>query len=141
MTERTAVSCPVCGADEPTDELVVRDHIGLEPFTAARCGRCGARYIADPPPESEIGSYYETTAGAAMHQEPGKLFATMRDRRIGADLAPLLERLPAGSVVADVGTGDGSLARVLTRSGYAALGLDVYPEADWGDASIPYRQI
>lgn len=133
--------CPVCGADDPRDALTLRDHMSPESFSAVACGACGTRYLGDPPPPDRIGEYYDTDAGAAMHQEPGRLFRALRDRRLDSDLAPMLARLGPREPVADVGTGDGSVADLLRRRGRPVLALDVYPESRWRRRPIPYRAI
>ncbi len=102
---------------------------------------CGAAYLLDPPTPESIGDYYDNVSGAAMQTSPGALFRAMRDRRIAADLAPLLERLEPDVAVADVGTGDGSVADWLHRHGRAAVGLDVYGPDGWTHPTIPYRQV
>jgi hypothetical protein len=110
-------------------------------FLAVECSDCGVVYIADPPSPSAIGAYYETFAGAAMHTAPNRLFRMLRDRRFRSDVRPLLTRLPSDSAVADIGTGDGSLADFLHRRGTPSIGVDLYPEAQWRHPSIPYRQV
>jgi hypothetical protein len=133
--------CPVCDADRPVGAIELRDHLSPERFAVVQCEVCGTRYLVDPPPPAEIGRYYETSAGAAMHRPPGRVFRALRDRRLAADLKPLVERLDAADAVADVGTGDGSLAEHLHRRGRSALALDVYPAEQWPYAAIPYRQV
>lgn len=140
-TARLHATCPGCGADHGSVEREVRDHMGPESFAVAHCGDCGTRYVQDPPTPAAIGAYYETSAGAAMHQEPGRLFAALRDRRIASDVRPLLERLRPGDGVADLGTGDGSVARHLQRRGLQAVGFDVFGPEGWPHAEIPYRTL
>jgi hypothetical protein len=139
--DRVHATCPSCGADRAAVERTVRDHMGTESFAVARCAACATRYVQDPPSPAAIGGYYETPAGAAMHQEPGRLFAALRDRRIAADVRPLLERLRPGDGVADLGTGDGSVARHLQRRKLRAVGFDVFPPEAWPHATIPYRTL
>lgn len=139
--DRVHAACPVCGADAPRDGIALRDHMSPETFSATLCGACGTRYLVDPPPPDRIGEYYDTDAGAAMHQRPGRVFRALRDRRLGSDLAPLLARLQPGEAVADVGTGDGSVADLLRRRGVPVLAMDVYPPEQWGLPEIPFRTI
>ena len=134
------VPCTICGADAPVPVRTLRDHVSTEAFTLARCAGCGGLYISDPPAPEAIGRYYETAAGDEMHTRPGPLFARLRDVRLRRDTAPLLKRLPAGSRVADLGAGDGSLTRVVRAAGYRSAGVDLYDPADWAHADIPYRQ-
>ena len=141
VSDRLHATCPGCGADHGTVERTLRDHLGPESFAVARCEVCGTRYVQDPPTPARIGAYYETAAGAAMHQEPGRLFAALRDRRIASDVRPLLERLRVGDGVADLGTGDGSVARHLHRRGMRAVGFDVFGPESWPHAGIPYRTL
>ena len=140
-TDRLHATCPGCGADHGIVERAIRDHMGPESFSVARCARCGSRYVQDPPSPARIGAYYDTAAGAAMHQEPGRLFAALRDRRIASDVRPLLERLRPGDGVADLGTGDGSVARHLRRRGVRAVGFDVFGPEAWPHEDIPYRTL
>ena len=139
--DRLHATCPSCGADRATFERRLRDHMGPESFAVARCAACDTRYVQDPPSAAAIGAYYETSAGAAMHREPGRLFAALRDRRIASDLRPLLERLRVGDGVADLGTGDGSVARHLHSRGLRAVGFDVFGADAWPHAEIPYRTL
>lgn len=131
--------CPVCGAAGPSVVMPLRDYLGPETFTLARCGACGTQYLGDPPAPADLAPYYATSAGAAMRSAPGRLFTIARRGRIRRDLRPLLERLSPGELVADVGTGDGSVARELDAGGYAAVGVDVYPPEEWAQPGIPYR--
>lgn len=137
---RIDATCPVCGHRGGVDEAVLRDHLTGEVFHRRRCSSCGALFIGDPPPPEAIGRYYETSSGDEMHSRPGRLFATLRDVRLKRDLAPLLSRLPAGARVADLGAGDGSLARILRAEGFAAGAVDLYPASQWPHGDIPYRQ-
>ncbi|MET0604008.1 MAG: class I SAM-dependent methyltransferase [Baekduia sp.] len=138
---RLHATCPVCDADDPAPRLALRDYQSAERFTAVTCGACGAVYLEDPPSQETIGRYYETHAGAQMHSKPGPVFTAMRDRRFAKDLAPLLARLAPGAPIADLGTGDGSVAEHLHRRGRASLGLDVYDPSGWHHPDVPYRQI
>ena len=141
--DRIRASCPVCNGDRQRNGRAVADHVTgrADVFLAVECSDCGVVYIADPPSPSTIGSYYETFAGAAMHTAPNRLFRALRDRRFLSDVRPLLDRLPADSAVADIGTGDGSLADFLHRRGTPSIGVDLYPAAQWRHPLIPYRQV
>jgi hypothetical protein len=139
--DRLHATCPVCDADVPEPRLVLRDYQSAEQFAAVTCGVCGAVYLEDPPTPEAIGRYYETSAGAQMHSKPGPLFTAMRDRRFAKDLKPLLTRLADDAPIADLGTGDGSVAEHLQRKGRTSLGLDVYPASEWRHPDVPYRQI
>jgi Methyltransferase domain len=138
---RLHATCPICDADVPKPRLVLRDYQSAERFAAVTCGACGAVYLEDPPTPETIGRYYDTHAGAQMHSKPGRLFTAMRDRRFAKDLAPLLARLAPDAPIADLGTGDGSVAEHLHRHGRASLGLDVYDSSEWHHGDVPYRQI
>ncbi|HET6509496.1 MAG TPA: class I SAM-dependent methyltransferase [Baekduia sp.] len=139
--DRLHATCPVCDSDVPELRLVLRDHQSDETFAAVTCGTCGAVYLEDPPTPEAIGRYYDTPAGAQMHTKPGPLFTAMRDRRFAKDLEPLLTRLNPDAPIADLGTGDGSVAEHLHRHGRASLGLDVYDPSAWRHPDVPYRQI
>lgn len=141
LGRRVQATCAICDSDQPTAVRTLPDHQSPEVFHAATCAACGGIYLLDPPAPEDIGRYYETDAGTAMHSRPGPLFLRMRDRRIGSDLGPLLDRLPADAPVADLGTGDGSVADHLHRRGRAAVGLDLYVPAQWPHTDIPYRQV
>jgi hypothetical protein len=139
--DRLHAACPVCDGDDPRPHLTLRDHQSPERFAAVTCGPCGAVYLADPPTPETIGRYYDTPAGAQMHTKPGRVFTAMRDRRFAKDLAPLLARLAPDAPIADLGTGDGSVAEHLHRRGRTSVGLDVYDPSGWHHAAVPYRQI
>ncbi|HMJ36419.1 MAG TPA: class I SAM-dependent methyltransferase [Baekduia sp.] len=139
--DRLHATCPVCDADNPRPLLALADHLSADRFAAVTCGACDTVYLVDPPTPDGIGRYYDTSAGSAMHVKPGPLFVKLRDRRIAADLAPLLARLTPDAPVADLGTGDGSVAEHLHRHGHRAVGLDIYPRAEWTHDGVPYRQI
>lgn len=120
-------------------ERVVTDHITGEDFRVALC-TCGCRHVLDPPAPADLVHYYDNPSGQAMHSTPGRLFAFARRRAMGRELRPLLSRLAPGSVVADVGAGDGSLVGYVASRGFPVAAIDVYPADEWGRGAIPYRQ-
>ena len=119
---------------------LIRDHISLQPFLFAQCAECRVWFVTDPPVPERLGSYYENDAGAAMHNKPGRVFATLRRISIDRDLRSLLARLPPGSAVVDFGTGDGSVARRLDARGYRVGAVDLYDPSEWHDDRIGYQQ-
>ena len=131
--------CPLC-LQTGRPELSVRDPHSREAFSIAECDECHVLYVEDPPPESDIGRYYENETGATMHTRPGKLFSTLRQISISRELRPLLERLGPGSRIVDFGSGDGAVSRQCTVEGLRVQAVDVYPPDSWAYPAIPYRQ-
>ena len=132
--------CPVCASFALEGVRTLKDHISGDDFRLGTCGDCGARFIIDAPAPDVLPRYYANPSGARMHQKPGRIFSWMRQKRIDADLRPLVERLgPSGSVV-DLGAGDGSLAERLRSRGFTAGAVDMYPASGWGRPDIPYLQ-
>ena len=135
---RLAVDCPSCNSPGQPSRVVV-DHESRESFAIHRCPRCDLQYVADPPAPERIGDYYASARGSAMRSSPGRLFTAMRAVRIRRDLAPLLARVPDRARVVDLGTGDGSVARMLAAQGHMVKAVDVYPADQWSTPEIPYE--
>lgn len=141
MTERReSRSCPVCGAAHLAAVRRSTDHLTGHDFTLATCGSCAAAFIADPPSPDDLPAYYDNESGQQMHRAPSRLFAAMRDRRIDADLQPLLRFIPPGATIVDLGAGDGSLVRRVLAAGRSAAAVDMYPPSAWRLQDVAYVQ-
>jgi len=120
--------CPRCGA--PTVEWVrARDRHGAPPAAIVRCTECGIGTTRRPPPA--------VPAAPTRLPERGPLRA-LADRIIRAELRPVIQAVPAGSSVIDIGGGGGNRALQLHRHGYRVTLLEPDPaEAAHARAQLP----
>jgi hypothetical protein len=119
---------------------VVTDHVSAEDFEVRRCDDCGLIFIYDAPIASELGRYYDNPSGKIMHQSPNPLVVKARSVMMRREVKALAAFVPAGGTVLDFGAGDGSLARVLTESGFTCHAADMYDPGDWKVPGVEYHQ-
>lgn len=136
--QRTA--CPACTAESLTRLTPVQDHVSGVWFEVGRCDSCGFVFLSNPPIASDLGPFYDNPSGAIMHSAPPSIVRKARNVAMRGEVSRLLKFVPAGSRVADIGAGDGSLVEVMRQLGLDALAVDIYPAGNWKHSDIPYQQ-
>jgi hypothetical protein len=137
-SQRTA--CPACGAESLTSLPPVQDHVSGVWFDVGQCNACTFVFLSNPPIASDLGPFYDNPSGAIMHSTPPVIVQKARDVAMRGEVSRLLKFVPAGSRVADIGAGDGSLAEVMLRMGLDPLAVDIFPSESWKHSGIDYLQ-
>jgi len=124
-----AEACPACG------ERAVRPRFAIEGLgeRLVVCEGCGCGRLEPMPGEAEIARFYPD----AYYGDPGEAkFSGPIEwlvRRVGARQArSLLDGVPAGGRVLDVGCGRGVLLRAVAQAGYEAHGVEMSAAAAKG---------
>lgn len=127
-------NCPVCGADEIEEKLIVIDFtVSKERFPIAICYSCTAMFTQNIPDASSIAPYYKSEEYIS-HTNTSKgfvnqLYQTVRKRTI-RQKRRLIEHhtnLKQGSLL-DVGSGTGVFVSAMQQHGWQVTGLE--PDAD-----------
>ncbi|MHB0977123.1 MAG: methyltransferase domain-containing protein [Candidatus Aquicultorales bacterium] len=119
--------CPACG--RPFDVSPNAGNSGDDEFLTCSCGGrfpvvSGVpRLIVDR--EDDTFGFTAERLAAVSRMERGHFWFEGRRRLVDRLLA---EYVPAGSLVADIGCGTGSMVDLLNNRGYKALGMDLRPE-------------
>lgn len=117
-----AEACPVCG------ERTVRPRFGIEGLRERLvvCTGCGSGRLDPMPSESEIAGFYPDAYYGDPDQAKFSGPVESLVRMLGARRARwLLDRVPAGGRVLDVGCGRGTLLRAVARGGFEAHGVEM----------------
>ncbi|MCA9582180.1 MAG: FkbM family methyltransferase, partial [Myxococcales bacterium] len=130
--------CPVCDSTEFASSMrLFDDRYGMpDEFDVAECYACGAHFLREYVPESEMGAlygkYYGTTPPPS---ERGSLAQRIRHRVRGTALwdqvmggVDLGVHAEPGERVLDVGCGFGTNAGIVESRGASWFGVDVNPE-------------
>ncbi len=142
ISERHGVpDCWVCSRGGAEHLLSLPDHLGDQVFDLNRCLHCGFLQLGNPPSAEALPRFYENSGGSAMRSSGSGLFKALRSFALRLEVRGLTARIPKGSVIADLGAGDGSMVELLSSMGFRTLAVDAYGQASWTLSSIEYRQL
>lgn len=127
--------CPACQARDIVQLFYVKDHLvsGRE-FPVMRCRSCGMGWTADPPPESEAGSYYaseEYISHTDRRQSLSDyLYHLARSFMLGRKYK-IVERVTGKQqgMLLDIGSGTGYFAAFMKKRGWEVTGIEVNDSA------------
>ena len=128
--------CICCGAKKSFFRTSM-DHISGEVFKLERCEKCLTIFVANPPRNLE--PYYQNISGNTMRSAPGLLMKFARNFLFRLELRKLNTYVSSDSRILDLGSGDGSLSRFLSKK-YFTLSCDIYDPVQW-KLSTPYLQL
>jgi hypothetical protein len=128
--------CSCCGGNRIFIRTS-RDHLSLEVFNLSRCEKCLSIFVSDPPKDLE--PYYQNISGNTMRSSPGSLIKFARNYLFKLELRSLNPYLRNDSRILDLGSGDGSLSRFLSKR-FFTLSCDMYDPKHW-KLSTPYLQL
>lgn len=128
------VACNTCGSSDATEVARSRDyefHTCENEFVFVRCVPCGHVYLRNRPDLSELSTIYPTSY-YQFNEFLGPRVTWLRSLSQRTKLAPLRRYCGPGSVIADVGCGNGELLRVAQQYGdpsWRLVGVDFSPDA------------
>ena len=113
-------NCAVCGADDAEAVASGSDYVfhgSSDVLTAVGCRECGHIYLNPRPTPAAIGVMYPPSypSFSGTFSSRRTLFARLKDRVMLSRLVDLLDKIPSGGVVLDLGCGDGALLLALRR--------------------------
>lgn len=122
--------CPVCGAAGISKVYTVKDHtVSQKHFDIYHCSSCQVRFTQDPPPESEIGSFYKSK-NYISHTDTSKglinrIYRYVRTRAVNQK-RKLIETVTGKQkgTLLDVGSGTGYFAAAMKNAGWEVTGLE-----------------
>ncbi len=117
------VACPIC--DRKDAPLWVEEEApALGRLRLVRCPGCGLGYLDPQPDPDELAPFYarDYYGGESAKFEP--FIEAMRDRLARRRAAGLLQGLPVGARVLDVGCGDGRLLAAFAALGCEGVGTE-----------------
>ncbi|MBI1880156.1 MAG: class I SAM-dependent methyltransferase [Chloroflexi bacterium] len=122
--------CPLCGAAETSDLLLLRDwgYGGPGVFPLVRCRHCGLRYLQQRPTPAQMDRYYPSHYVGfrpAIEDERFALMRWMRRRRI-ARHRHVVEQFSAvrpGSIL-DIGCSTGIFLAEMKAAGWQTVGVE-----------------
>lgn len=117
------IACPVCDRkDAPL--WIEQEAPTLGTLRLVRCPDCGLGYLDPQPDREETAPFYarDYYGGASAKFEP--LIEAMRDRLARGRASRLVDGLPAGARVLDVGCGDGRLLAAFAALGCEGVGTE-----------------
>lgn len=123
-------ACPACGSIEIKPVMTVKDHsVTGESFPIFSCPRCTLRFTQDVPAAHEIGRYYQSqdyishtnTSRGIVNRVYKIVRASMLRRK-----RKLVEKYTGvrKGMILDLGSGVGSFASEMKRSGWQVTGLE-----------------
>jgi len=126
--------CDLCGSTLTRPYLGVHDRIYDLPgeFQIVHCEQCGLLYINPRPNRASIGQYYPGLTYHAFRPDGGLKAALKRYMRQN-EAKGLLEGLPGGAKVLEIGCGTGDLLVALREAGAEVMGVE--PNADAAEAA------
>jgi len=127
--------CLVCNSDNISFYISCKDHFTSgEVFDINKCNSCGFLFTGSPPPESEIGKYYNT-ADYISHSNTKKgivnsLFHFTRGLMLfhKRNIVKKSSGLKTGTLL-DIGSGTGYFASFMKKSGWDVKGLEINDQA------------
>lgn len=133
MNMETVDKCPVCGDPRSRDFLCPTDHtVSHEHFPIRECLACGFCFTSPRPTQAQIGNYYLSpdyiSHAAKATGFRDHIYHLVRHRTIQAKHRLIKRTHPTGTVL-DIGCGTGDFLAHLQAKGYAAMGVEVSPQA------------
>lgn len=125
----TQSTCPVCGNSGSMTTGLTETFHGQR-FSLHTCGYCGLTYT-QPAPSDELlesiysGEYWFRDKSVMKRGGIASLVHKFNELRLAATIRPLLERLPKGAAILEVGCGSGQLAVFMKRKGYNVQVTDI----------------
>ena len=127
--------CLVCGSQDTEVNLTCRDYLtGGESFDIATCKSCGFHFILNPPSESEVGKYYDTS-DYISHSDTKKgltntLYHFTRNLmlRHKRNVIMRVTGHKTGTLL-DIGCGTGYFAAFMRDSGWNVTGMEINENA------------
>lgn len=128
-------NCLVCNSKDFTFHLTCKDYFtGSESFDILKCNNCGFLFTHNPPPESDIGRYYNTVEYIS-HSDTKKglinfLFHSVRNLMLlrKRNIVSAVTRKNSGTLM-DIGCGTGYFPAFMKRNGWDVTGLEVNEKA------------
>ena len=122
--------CPVCKSVSAEHYLTVKDHtVSQQLFDLNRCSDCGFLYTSNPPSETEIGKYYQSTDYISHTNSTegwmNKTYQLVRDIAIQQKVKLLFKKTgKLNGVILDYGCGTGSFLSAMGKSGWKTSGIE-----------------
>jgi SAM-dependent methyltransferase len=127
--------CLVCSNADTALKFTCKDHLtGGENFDVYTCRNCGFVFTANPPPENDMGKYYD--AGDYISHSDAKKGVTNRLYHLTRNLMLFRKRniirkatgLKTGTLL-DIGCGTGYFAAFMKEAGWQVTGMEVNEKA------------
>jgi SAM-dependent methyltransferase len=93
-----------------------------------------------PNPPKDLEKYYENNSGSTMRSKPSVFTQFTRERLFGFEFNSILRDIKRDVKILDIGCGDGSLVKFLSKRFQTVSGADMYHEALWTGKN-PYQQL
>jgi 2-polyprenyl-3-methyl-5-hydroxy-6-metoxy-1,4-benzoquinol methylase len=125
--------CVACSSKEVSNIFTIQDHsISKLTFTIGECKKCGFRFTADPPDESECGRFYQSE-DYISHSDTQKgiinyLYHRVRNIMLKRKAA-LCNRDGTSKKLLDLGSGTGYFVDYMKNAGYDAVGVEMDDQA------------
>ena len=119
------VACDLCHSMNTHDYLCVRDRIYNLPgeFQLVKCDHCGLLYINPRPDRASIGAFYPDLDYHAFRPDGG-IKAQVKKILRNSEAKSLLDGLPQGARVLEIGCGTGELLVALRERGAQVMGIE-----------------
>jgi 2-polyprenyl-3-methyl-5-hydroxy-6-metoxy-1,4-benzoquinol methylase len=116
--------CPACSSTEHQDDydFSVSSTPGAVPGRVVTCCSCGLQFKIAARPEVPLAEYYADTALYQHRDDEAEA-----DKEFARVLEILVERLPHGGRLLDVGSGPGHFLRAAVQAGFQATGVELNP--------------
>jgi 2-polyprenyl-3-methyl-5-hydroxy-6-metoxy-1,4-benzoquinol methylase len=125
-----AVACPVCNSEKIHFALKVKDHsVCGEVFDVFECPQCSLRFTSNPPPEEEIGRYYQSedyiSHSNTREGLVNDLYHRVRNHTLASKfhLLKKFTNLTNGHHL-DIGAGTGAFVQYMNGRGWKSEGIE-----------------
>lgn len=120
--------CPICGSNEQTNYLEVRDYfLSGEVFSIVKCSGCGFKFLNPRPDKSEINKYYGSDEYLSHDTQKADIITILYRavRRINIQSKyNLVRKNSTGFSLLDIGCGTGEFIQYCEENGYIVTGIE-----------------
>ena len=126
----TLTECPVCGASNMKNHMVVKDHsISEESFNIVQCDNCGFHFTNPRPDHSSIDKYYQSEEYVSHSDKatsPINFIYKIARKYALASKKKLINSIAKGNKgrLLDYGCGTGSFLQTMKNDGWKSYGLE-----------------